>query len=48
MIERNNVEVELSEIFDNYKLGTTIWSPLAGGVLTGKYNKDIPEDSRLG
>jgi len=28
-------------------MGTTIWSPLASGVLTGKYNKEIPEGSRL-
>jgi len=30
-----------------YGLGTTIWSPLNSGVLTGKYSKGIPEDSRL-
>jgi len=29
-------------------LGTTIWSPLASGLLTGKYNDGIPGDSRLG
>jgi len=28
-------------------MGSTIWSPLASGVLTGKYNKDIPKDSRF-
>ncbi len=36
-----------SEINENYGLGTTIWSPLASGVLTGKYNEGIPSDSRL-
>lgn len=29
-------------------MGAAIWSPLANGILTGKYNKDIPEDSRFG
>ncbi len=29
-------------------MGTTIWSPLASGLLTGKYNDGIPDDSRLG
>jgi aryl-alcohol dehydrogenase-like predicted oxidoreductase len=29
-------------------MGTTIWSPLASGLLTGKYNNGIPEDSRMG
>jgi len=31
------MEVEYAPIFDKYKYGTTIWGPLAGGVLTGKY-----------
>jgi len=35
-------------VFDSYKYGTTIWSPLASGILTGKYNDGIPEDSRFG
>ena len=35
-------------MFKNIGLGTTIWSPLASGLLTGKYNNGIPADSRLG
>lgn len=34
--------------FEDYGYGTTIWSPLASGILTGKYNSgDIPDDSRF-
>src|SRR4030095_9104158 len=29
-------------------LGTTVWSPLASGLLTGKYNEGVPDDARLG
>ena len=35
------------EVFKNVGLGTTLWSPLASGLLTGKYNNGIPEGSRL-
>lgn len=35
-------------MFEDKKLGTTVWSPLASGFLTGKYNDGIPADSRLG
>jgi voltage-dependent potassium channel beta subunit len=48
LFERNKVEVEYSEIYKNVGLGTTIWSPLASGLLTGKYNDGIPKNSRLG
>jgi aryl-alcohol dehydrogenase-like predicted oxidoreductase len=41
------MENEYLEIFKNIGMGTTIWSPLASGLLTGKYNKTIPKDSRL-
>lgn len=34
-------------LFKDNKLGTTVWSPLASGILTGKYNNGIPEDSRF-
>jgi aryl-alcohol dehydrogenase-like predicted oxidoreductase len=34
-------------LYDTIGLGTTIWSPLASGVLTGKYNDGIPDDSRM-
>ena len=46
MFRRQNVEVEYLPIYE-LGLGTTIWSPLASGFLTGKYNDGIPADSRL-
>jgi voltage-dependent potassium channel beta subunit len=47
MFHRERVEVEYQPLYANYGLGTTIWSPLASGILTGKYNDGIPEDSRM-
>lgn len=48
MFHRERFESEYFPIFhDEYKIGTTIWSPLASGLLTGKYNDEIPEGSRL-
>lgn len=47
LLHREKVEAEFLPLYENYGLGTTIWSPLASGVLTGKYNDGIPEDSRL-
>lgn len=47
MLTRHKVEVEYAQIYKTVGLGTTIWSPLASGFLTGKYNNQIPEDSRL-
>ena len=47
MLVRDKVEVEYSQIYKTVGLGTTIWSPLASGVLTGKYNDGWPEDTRL-
>lgn len=47
MLERNKVEVEYAQIYKTVGLGTTIWSPLATGVLTGKYNDSFPGDTRL-
>jgi len=44
---RKRFEKEYKNIFINYKIGSTIWSPLASGLLTGKYNKNIPEKSRF-
>jgi len=42
------MEVDYRRLFDVYKMGTTIWGPLAGGFLTGKYNQGVkPEDSRM-
>lgn len=43
---RQRFEVEYAPLYDQFEYGTTIWSPLAGGLLTGKYNDGIPEDSR--
>ena len=48
LFERYKMEVDYYTIFKNIGMGTTIWSPLASGLLTGKYNKCIPENSRLG
>ncbi len=49
MVTRDKVEVEFSQIYKTVGLGTTIWSPLASGLLTGKYNqKKQPKDTRLG
>jgi len=47
LFERKKVEAEFSEIYKNVGLGTTIWSPLASGLLSGKYNDGIPKGSRL-
>jgi voltage-dependent potassium channel beta subunit len=47
LFERHKVEVEYNEIYKNVGLGTTIWSPLASGLLSGKYNDGIPKDSRF-
>lgn len=47
LFERNKIENEFSEIYKNVGLGTTIWSPLASGMLTGKYNNGIPKGSRF-
>lgn len=49
MFHRYRVENEYERLYhvDTIGLGTTIWSPLASGLLTGKYNDGIPEDSRV-
>ena len=47
LFERHKVEVEFAEIYKNVGLGTTIWSPLASGLLSGKYNDGIPKGSRF-
>lgn len=44
---RERFEVEFKPLFEQFGYGTTIWSPLASGLLTGKYNDGIPEDSRF-
>ena len=48
MLKRDRFETEYYPLYDKpYQIGTTIWSPLASGILTGKYNNEIPEGSRL-
>jgi voltage-dependent potassium channel beta subunit len=47
LLERNKLENEFLMIFKTVGMGTTIWSPLASGLLSGKYNNGIPEDSRF-
>ena len=47
MFHRQRVEVEYAGLVADKGLGTTIWSPLASGLLTGKYNDGVPEGSRL-
>jgi len=47
LLEREKVEKDYDMIFRTVGMGTTIWSPLASGLLTGKYNDGIPEGSRF-
>jgi voltage-dependent potassium channel beta subunit len=46
LFHRERVEKEYARLYRDIGLGTTIWSPLASGLLTGKYNDSIPQDSR--
>ena len=46
MLHRNRVEKEYLPLYREIGLGTTIWSPLASGLLSGKYNNGIPSDTR--
>jgi len=48
LFERNKIENEFLPLYKSVGLGTTIWSPLASGLLSGKYNDGIPADSRFG
>ena len=47
MLKRQRVETEYAPLYESVGLGTTIFSPLASGILTGKYREEIPDDSRL-
>ena len=47
MFERTKLEKDYLLLFRDFGLGTTIWSPLASGLLTGKYNNSMPTDNRL-
>jgi len=46
MLHRDRVEREYAPLYEQIGLGTTIWSPLAGGLLTGKYRDGIPPGTR--
>ena len=46
LFHRDRVEREYAPLYERIGLGTTIWSPLASGLLTGKYNDGIPEGTR--
>jgi len=46
MFHRERFEQEYARLFKDYGYGSTTWSPLASGLLTGKYNKGIPDGSR--
>jgi voltage-dependent potassium channel beta subunit len=46
LLERRRVEEEYAPLFDDVGLGLTTWSPLASGLLTGKYLDGVPDDSR--
>jgi len=49
MLHRDKFEKEYRSLYERFGYGTTTWSPLAAGVLTGKYNNGItPEDSIRG
>jgi voltage-dependent potassium channel beta subunit len=47
LFERQKVEGDYLPLYETFGLGTTIWSPLASGLLTGKYNDGIPQGSRV-
>ena len=47
LLDRARVESEYAPLYAEYGMGSTIFSPLASGLLTGKYNDGIPADSRL-
>lgn len=47
LLHRERVEVEYAPLYERYGMGTTTWSPLGSGLLSGKYRDGIPADSRL-
>lgn len=47
MFNRKKVEKNYLNVYQDLGLGLTTWSPLSSGILTGKYNNGIPEDSRF-
>ena len=47
LLHRERVEREYAPLYERFGMGTTVWSPLASGLLAGRYNEGIPDDSRL-
>jgi len=47
MLHRQRFEVEYAEIFEKFKYGTTIWGPVAGGLLTGRYLSNDDKEGRF-
>jgi voltage-dependent potassium channel beta subunit len=47
MFHRDRFEIEYHRLYNEIGLGTTIWSPLASGLLTGKYNKKLSDKTRI-
>lgn len=47
LFEREKIELSYSYLFEDHNLGTTTWSPLSSGILTGKYLEGVPTGSRL-
>jgi len=47
LFNRGKIEKDYLPLYKKYGLGTTIWSPLASGLLTGKYNHGFPSNSRV-
>ncbi len=47
LLHRERVEAEYASLYTDFGMGTTTWSPLASGLLTGKYNDGVPAGSRL-
>lgn len=48
LLHRDRVELEYAPLYAEYGMGATTWSPLASGLLTGRYNAGISEDGRFG
>ena len=47
LLHRERVEREYAPLYERFGMGTTVWSPLASGLLAGRYNEGIPDGSRL-
>lgn len=46
MLDRQKLEGEMEDFLSQHGIGAVVWSPLAGGLLTGKYNDGMPNESR--